>query len=234
MTAYNYRSIQSGDQLITDANTGAVVGIRSAQAVAEGIFQDAFPAGPVSATTLSASGAVSGAGFTAYMASPPEIGGTTPGVATFSALTGVSTNSSAAAGKIGEEKIATLAVGSAVSETTATPVSVLSLSLTAGDWDVSGVVNRDLAGVTATRYTAAISPTANTVPAQAGGGGVGPDSAVGQFATFGTTITGAYTTAVGPVRVSLAATTTIYLVAADVFSAGTVGLFGTIRARRVR
>lgn len=234
MTAYNYRKISPDDQLITDANTGAVVGIRSAQAVAEGIFQDAIPTGPVAATTLSASGAVTGTGFTNLFASPPAIGGTTPGAGAFSSLTGTTTNDSAAAGKIGEEKIATLAFGSAVSETTNTPVSVLSLSLTAGDWDVSGVVNRDLAGVTATRYTAAISPTADTVPAQAGGGGVGPDSVVGCFATFGDTITGAYTTAVGPVRVSLAATTTIYLVAADVFSAGTVALFGTIRARRMR
>ena len=234
MTAYNYRKISPDDQLITDAETGAVVGIRSAQDVAAGIFQDSGPTGPVAATTLSASSTVSGAGFTALFASPPAIGGTAPGDAAFLSLTGVSTNSSAAAGKIGEEKIATLAIGSAVSETTATPVSVLSLSLTAGDWDVSGVVNRDLGGVTATRYTAAISPTANTVPAQAGGGGVGPDSVVGCFATFGTTITGSYTTAVGPVRVSLAAPTTIYLVAADVFSAGTVALFGTIRARRMR
>lgn len=206
--AYNYRSFRFNDRLITDSETGAIKGIGSDQSIADAIFFDPATPGP--------------------------IGGTTPAAGAFTSLTGTSTNDSAAAGKIGEEKIATLAVGSAVSETTATPVTVLSLSLTAGDWDVSGVVNRDLAGVTATRYTAAISPTANTVPAQAGGGGIGPDSVVGCFATFGTTITGAYTTTVGPVRVSLAATTTIYLVAADVFSAGTIGLFGTIRARRMR
>lgn len=37
-------------------------------------------------TTLSASGAVSGAGFTAYLASPPAIGGGTPAAGTFAAL----------------------------------------------------------------------------------------------------------------------------------------------------
>lgn len=38
-------------------------------------------------TTLAASGAVSGAGFTAYFASPPAIGGTTPAAATFTNVT---------------------------------------------------------------------------------------------------------------------------------------------------
>lgn len=147
---------------------------------------------------------------------------------------GTTTNDNAAAGQIGEVKSTTVAIDSAVSETTATPVDVCTLSLTAGDWEVSGVINRTLAGVTATQYTASISPTANSVPAQAGGSGVGADSTIVQCATFGTTITGTFFTAVGPIRVSLASTATIHLVAADTFSAGTVGLYGTLRARRVR
>lgn len=147
---------------------------------------------------------------------------------------GSATNDSATAGDIGELKISTVAFANIVSETSATPVNVTSLSLTAGDWDVSGVINRNLAGVTATVYGRAISPTTGAVPAQAGGSGVGADSVVIQTATFGTTITGNYITAIGPVRVSLAVTTTIYLVAADTFSAGTLGVFGTLRARRIR
>jgi hypothetical protein len=39
--------------------------------------------GPVVATTLSASGAVSGTGFSTYLASPPAIGGTAPAAGTF-------------------------------------------------------------------------------------------------------------------------------------------------------
>lgn len=151
-----------------------------------------------------------------------------------SIVQGTTTNDNAAAGIIGEVATSTVAIGSAVSETTATPVDVTTLALTAGDWEVSGVVNRVLTGTTATAYGAAISPTANTVPAQAGGSGVAADSVVTQNATFGTTVTGNYVTIVGPVRVSLAAGATIHLVAADTFSAGTVGVFGTLRARRVR
>lgn len=147
---------------------------------------------------------------------------------------GTATNDSAASGAIGEVKSTTVAIDDKVPETSGTPVDVATLVLTPGDWDVSGVINRDLAGVTATVYGGAISPAADTMPAQAGGSGVGPDSSVIQAATFGDTVTGNYITAIGPVRVSLAANATIHLVAADTFSAGTIGLFGTLRARRVR
>jgi hypothetical protein len=144
------------------------------------------------------------------------------------------TNDDAAAGIVGEYLETVVPIGSLVSETTATPVDVATLALTAGDWEVSGTVNRVLTGTTATAYGAAISPTANTVPAQAGGSGVGADSSVTQNAVFGATVTGNFVTIVGPTRVKLAAAATIHLVAADTFSAGTVGVFGTIRARRVR
>lgn len=147
---------------------------------------------------------------------------------------GTQTNDNAAAGAVGEYTSITVPIGTPVAETTATPVNVTSLALAAGDWEVSGTVNRVLTGVTATQYAAAISPTANTIPAQAGGSGVAADSVVTQNATFGSAVSGNYITAVGPVRVSLASAATIYLVAADTFSLGTIGLFGTLRARRVR
>ena len=145
---------------------------------------------------------------------------------------GTSTNDNSDAGDIGEYQSITVGAGDAVAATTATPLNVTSLSLTAGDWDVSGTVNRALTGTTATQYVASISPTSNTVPSQAGGSGVAADSSVIENATFGTTVTGNYITAVGA-RVSIAATTTIYLVASATFSAGTVAVYGTLRARRV-
>lgn len=144
------------------------------------------------------------------------------------------TNDSAAAGEIGELITSTVAVGAPVSETTATPVDVTSISLTAGDWEVSGQVDRVLTGVTATIYGAGLGVATATLLTQAGGSGVGTDCLTTQTATFGTTLTGNYATKVGPVRVTLAATTTIYLIAADTFSAGTVGVYGTLRARRMR
>ena len=138
------------------------------------------------------------------------------------------------ASQIGEFKSSTVAVGSPVSETTATPVDVTSLSLTAGDWEVSGQIDRVLTGTTATIYGGGLGVTTATLLTQAGGSGVGTDCLTTQSATFGTTVTGNYATKIGPVRVQLSATTTIYMIAADTFSAGSVGVYGTLRARRIR
>lgn len=136
--------------------------------------------------------------------------------------------------QIDQVKTATVASGSAVSETTATPVNVTSLSLEAGDWELSAVVDRTLTGTTATIYGAGISLTTATMPGQAGGSGLGTDALVTQSAAFGATVTGTYSTAIPPVSLSVTATTTVYLVAADTFSAGTVAVFGTLRAKRIR
>jgi hypothetical protein len=136
--------------------------------------------------------------------------------------------------QIDQVKTATIASGAAVSETTATPVNVTSLSLEAGDWELSGVVDRTLTGTTATIYGAGISLTTATMPSQAGGSGLGTDAGISQSAAFGATVTGGYSTAIPPVSLSVTATTTIYLVAADTFSAGTVAVYGTLRAKRIR
>lgn len=134
----------------------------------------------------------------------------------------------------GEVQTTTVAVGSAVSETTATPVDVCTLSLEPGTWEVEAVVQRVLTGTTATIYGAGISLTANTMPPQAGGSGLGTDAFCSQSATFGTTVTGNYTTTVPPVPLVITSTTTVHLVAADTFSAGSIGLYGTIRAYRFK
>ena len=144
------------------------------------------------------------------------------------------TNDSATAGQIGELKTTAVTSGAAVVETTASSIDVCTLTLTPGDWDVSAVVDRTLAGTTATIFGAGISLTANTMPPEAGGSGLGTDAEVSQSATFGVAITGNFATAIPPVRLSIAADTVVHLVAADTFSAGTVSVFGTIRARRMR
>lgn len=134
----------------------------------------------------------------------------------------------------GELLTTTVASGAAISETTATPVDVCTLSVTPGTWDVSAVVDRTLAGTTATIYGAGISLTANTLPTQPGGSGLGTDALVTQAATWGTTVTGVGSTVIPPVQCVFTATTTLHLVAGDTFSAGTVAVFGTIRARRIK
>lgn len=149
-------------------------------------------------------------------------------------LLGTQTNDNAKVGNVGEFLTTTVASGAAVAETTATPVDVCTLALTPGDWDVSAVVDRTLTGTTATIYGAGISLTLNTLPTQAGGSGLGTDALVTQAATFGTTVTGVGSTVIPAVRVSIAANTTLHLVVGDTFSAGSVAVFGTIRARRVR
>lgn len=161
-------------------------------------------------------------------------GGTAVGIPqAASLLTGTTTNDSATAGRLGEFITATVAVGSAVSVTTATGVNITSISLTAGDWDVSGVVDYVLAGVTATLFNSAISLTTNTLSSQVGGSGLGTDPIV-TVPLLTTVLSATYTQNIASVRVSLSATTTVYLVAQSTFSVGTLTAYGTIRARRVR
>jgi len=150
-----------------------------------------------------------------------------------STSTGTTTNDNAAAGNIGQFITSTVAAGSAVALTTATGKDVTTISLTAGDWDVSGQVDFVLAGVTATLFQSGISLSTNTLPSQAGGSGMGTDALVG-VPLLTTILSATYCQGIAPVRISLAATTTVYLVAQAAFSAGTNTAYGTLRARRVR
>lgn len=56
--------------------------------------------GPVSATTLAASSTVSGTGFTNYLAAPPSIGTTTPGIVKTSNLQAAYTDSTGTPGNV--------------------------------------------------------------------------------------------------------------------------------------
>ena len=142
-------------------------------------------------------------------------------------LKGTGTNDSAAAGNVGEYISATLASGSAVSLTSGTAANVTSISLTAGDWDVHGtVVFTPTSG--ASIIAGGINTVSATLPAAPGTGAyaaqVSASSAIGN----GTALPA------GTTRVSIAATTTVYLLATCTFGSGTAGAFGFIGARRVR
>lgn len=140
-------------------------------------------------------------------------------------LKGTTTNDSAAAGKIGEFTSSLVAVGSAVSLTTATGANVTTLSLTAGDWDVEGNVNFSGTTATETAAIAGISSTSATVPT---------DGSEAYSGILTTTATEKDSITLPMKRFSLAVTTMIYLVAKVTFSAGTVVGFGAITARRAR
>lgn len=140
------------------------------------------------------------------------------------AVKGTITNDAASAGDVGEYVVGTRTSGSALSLTTDTVADIATISLTAGDWDISG--NITFAGTTATvtgsgggiQNASAVMPTSTNVVYS------GTQTVL---ATFNDSI---FVTK----RFSLASTTTIYLVARATFTAGTVTGYGAIAARRVR
>lgn len=159
----------------------------------------------------------------------PTLGAATATSVTFSPTTGgivgTTTNDNAAAGKVGEY-ISNSA--GPIATTSNTSLDVTSISLTAGDWDVEGtVLFTPAASTVPTRIRAGINTTSATIPSQPGTGSV-------------LTLNLAFTTGsqqcapLGGSRLSLSATTTVYLVANTVFTVSTMDTYGFIGARRVR
>lgn len=143
-------------------------------------------------------------------------------------LPGEPSTGSATAGNVGEYISSNVAQGSAVPLTTNTGVNVTSISLTAGDWDVSGNVCYNPAGSTVSaNFWAAISLVSATLPAPPNAGGI---SVINPSTSGGST---AYLQA-GTLRVSVASTTTVYLIGQSSFSVSTSSAFGAIHARRMR
>ena len=86
------------------------------------------------------------------------------------AVLGSNTNDNAASGFVGE-LLSASAANNAVSLTNDVAANAVSLSLTAGDWDVSGVVLFQTAGsTTVTQFVAAISTVSATFPGSTSGG----------------------------------------------------------------
>ena len=141
------------------------------------------------------------------------------------ALNGTTTNNDASAGQVGEYISAQLS-NPGNSLTSSSFANVISISLTAGDWDVTGFVGFVLAASTSISYYAlAISTVSQTLNGQ----GTAIDS------NFATTVPGAGSSYLTPtVRVSLASTTTVYLVTYLIFGVSTAKAYGNIRARRIR
>ncbi len=143
-----------------------------------------------------------------------------PEVALAAARKGVVDGSNAAAGDIGEYVTSTFGVAALTNNIAA---NVGSISLPAGDWDVSG-------------YVLFTSSANNLVGAQAWVGTVSatstdPRSVMLLFAGQ----MGGGTRLVAPsIRVNSASPTTVYLGALASFAAGTAGGQGTIWARRAR
>lgn len=144
----------------------------------------------------------------------------------YSAGAGAMDGTDAQAGAIGELITAT-AAPAAVSLTTATPANIVSVSLTAGDWDVEGVVNYTPGASTSiTQLSQGVSVTSATLGVQ--------DSYAQQSQAANVPGANIIASSSPEVRLSLAVTTTVYLVAKATFTVSTLTGGGTIRARRMR
>jgi len=161
-------------------------------------------------------------------------------------IKGVTDGSNALSGFVGEWIVSNVASGSAITLTTSgTVYSLTSISLTAGDWNVSASVNLHLSTTAMTTGRGGISTANNalTVPSTATTG-----VATNSYDTFtsliSTSIATSTSTTLGltgdlllttkTCRVNLSGTVTIYLVATAAFTGTAPTAYGTIEARRIR
>lgn len=166
------------------------------------------------------------------------IGGTTPAAGSFTTLSstgnftpsqtngivGTTTNNSANAGSVGEFLPNTT---SGTSLTSTVAANATSISLTAGDWDVTGVVQFvPGAGATVTVIGTGTNTTSATF------GAFQMNSIITGISA--PAASGSLSLAAPVTRFSLSATTTVFLIASSTFSGGTQTCNGFIRARRVR
>jgi hypothetical protein len=160
----------------------------------------------------------------------PLAGGTLTGALTPSqtaGIVGTTTNNNAAVGSVGETIVSSTAPpGPAINNNTAVDLSTMSVP--AGDWDVSGaVIYNSSAGSTIGSVWAGISTVAATLPA-------GPQ---GYFIFGGSVAVAASIACPMPAfRLSLATATTLHLVCETGYTsaAGSVTVFGFMQARRAR
>lgn len=143
-------------------------------------------------------------------------------------IPGTATNDNASAGNVGEVIQSTVATGSAVSLTTATPANVTSVSLTAGDWDCRATIARNVGATTSfTKLNGSIGTTTASLVADG-------TEASKYFSIAANVMAAGTDTKIGPARFSLAATTTIFLVAQDTFTVSTDAAYGQLTCRRAR
>lgn len=188
----------------------------------------------VNAKLSGATGTGNFAGAESPVFTTPVLGAATAtslnyGASTTNGTKGVTTNNDAASGYVGEYLSSSVLVGSKVGLVDNVFKTLVSLALTAGDWDVCGTGCLEYAGTTTTVRNMYLSLTDNGA-----GTAPGTNNNFVQSTEALTTVTDTVANNVGVARFSLASPTTIYLTANVNFSAGTVHGYGFIGARRVR
>jgi hypothetical protein len=181
---------------------------------------DVWKATGIDLTTAAAAStyaALTGAAFTGAVS---VTGAFTPSQT--NGIVGTTTNNNANAGSVGEYTTNNTTGTSLITNTAANATSI---SLTAGDWDVWGTVYYIPAGTTTMQQlTAGVNTTSATLPT------------TGSFTNMQVSFTaGAQQCLIAPMtRISLATTTTVYMVAQAGFGVSTMTCNGYINARRRR
>jgi hypothetical protein len=189
-----------------------------------GVFASTFTMTGTTTVTFPTSGTLATVGG--------NLGNATATSLTFSPTTngivGTTTNDNAPTGTVGEFVSSEVAPNT-VALSNAVIANVTSISLTAGDWDLFGCVSFTATGaVVETTIIAGISPTSAAVDGNFCQGAL--YQLVLSFTTGGNQLLGGLNR-----RISIATTTTIYLIADAAFSAGTsLKAGGFIGARRRR
>lgn len=192
-----------------------------------GVGNNLFAAGSVVAggglTGTIGAGTPNTGSFTTVLASGTITPSQTAGIV------GTTTNNNANAGSVGEFISATVPLGSPVALTTNVAANVTSISLTAGDWDVWANLGTVGTGTTTIQnIQGCVSVTSATIQTAPNGGAF-------IFNTIPQPTGGTSNVwPVGTTRLSLSATTTVFLVTQVGFSASTLSAYGFIGARRRR
>ena len=176
------------------------------------------------------SGSGSFAGTTSPVFTTPTLGAATATTVVFSPTTGgiigTTTNDNANAGNVGQSITSVIAAASGVSLTNNIAANVTSISLTAGDWDVTGNIGFPGNGATSIGQTRVWSSITSATS---------PDLSLynGESVTV-TSPAASIGHSIPSIRYSLSGTTTVYLSCLVEFSGGTQVACGGIYARRAR
>ena len=145
-------------------------------------------------------------------------------VQAISATQGVTDGSNAAAGQVGEYIEAVKPFASAQALNNNVYQSLLSITLTPGDWQVTGRVSVVFTGTAGSSLIGAISTSATATT---------NEDTVGVMAN-GSLITGStHTAPIPPIRYNITSTTTLYLIVYATIPSSATG-WGRISARRIR
>jgi len=141
-------------------------------------------------------------------------------------LIGTTTNDSAAAGSVGEFVTASVLQGAPVSLTSSAALTITSISLTAGDWDVWGnLLFSPGAATSLTLIYGGLNTVTDTLPST---------EFYSAFSGTAEVPPGLIGLSLFPRRFSLSGTTTVYMVGFANFTVDTLDAFGVLSARRMR